>query len=290
MWFWDGFWFRRELAHLLRFVRVPVGKLSCDLWFEGPFKVSYMGTTFSLLSSREDKGTLDIFWSGLDKSWDATSIYLWGELARESKVIVDIGGSMGLYAMAAKVANPESEVYSFEPSRTAFEMLCKNIALNNLKIVAVPVALSNTKGEAEFYDLVSFTAISSLKLNENLRTSPGLIKYKVPVMTLADFVESKGISRIDLVSIDVEMNEPEVLEGMGDLIERFKPTFIVEVLRDDIGRQVQSYFEGKGYVYYSIVESSGICMTEALKAAAEGSGYNYLICSKATAERLKIAI
>src|ERR1035437_8457998 len=95
--FWNFFAFRRELALFLRYINFPVGKLYSDLWFEGTFKVNYEGTCFSLMSYRDDKGTLAIFWHGLDKSWDATSIYLWGKLATESNVIFDIGANMGLY-------------------------------------------------------------------------------------------------------------------------------------------------------------------------------------------------
>jgi FkbM family methyltransferase len=286
---WNLCPFRRSLAGVLRTVHFPTDKLYKDLWFEGPFAVPYAGKYFQLMSNREDKGTLEIFWKGLEKSWDAQSIKVWGELAKDATVILDIGANMGLYSLAAKTANSASKVYAFEPSRKIVEHLKKNISANKYDISIVPVALSNTIGEADFYDLSTFTAIASLKPDENMADNSDLVTYKVPVTTLKEYATKNQINRIDLVSIDTEMNEPEVLEGMGDLIQTLKPNFLIEVLNNEIGEKVEKYFDGLGYLYFAIDEEHGVTPSKHLSREASealSKSFNFLVCTPAAAEKL----
>jgi FkbM family methyltransferase len=240
-----------------------------------------------MINSREDKGTNAIFWHGIEKSWDATSIYLWKNLAENAAVVFDIGANTGLYALAARAVNRQSKVYAIEPSRNVFDMLKKNTLINDFNIELCHLAFSDRKGELDFHDLDIHTAVGSLKANENIKDHPRLQKYRVPVTTLKQFVEENGITRLDLLSIDVEMNEPEVLAGMGELIEKYRPTFIIEVLTDEVGHQIESYFENKGYIYFSIHEGKGVQESAHLKAQPFASkSFNYLICSGETAQKL----
>ena len=289
---WNFLPFKRQIASFIKHSNFPVEKLYRDLWFEGPFYVEHSGKRFQLVSSRDDKGTLEIFWKGLDKSWDAYSINIWGKMAEDAKVVFDIGANMGLYSIVAETVNPKCQVYAFEPSRRVLKKLKQNLAVNNHKTTVVPVALSNLKGELEFYDSDSFTAVASLKPNENIINSDVLVKYKVPVMTLKEFVEQNRITRIDLISIDVEMNEPEVLQGMEDIIEKFKPDFIIEVLNNEIGKKIESYLQNMNYLFFEIDEESGLSKTENLRRSsskAESSkSFNFLVCQPKTAKKLEL--
>ena len=48
----------------------------------------------------------------------------------------------------------------------------------------------------------------------------------IPVVSLDDFIASKGISKVDLIKIDTEGFEMEVLKGAKRTIENLKPKFI----------------------------------------------------------------
>jgi len=268
----------------LSFLRVQKHKLWIrDLWFEGVFNVSIQDHCIKLFASKGDYSTHSIFWEGLDGGWDAQSIKLWSELSKYSNVIFDIGANIGLYALVAKTANPESKVYAFEPARKTIGLLKKNVIANKIDISVIEKALSNSNGVVEFYDLDIPTAMSSLKNNENLMNNKNSVKYEVDVITFESFIQEHQIEKVDLISIDVEMNEAEVLEGMGDLIQKFQPNFIIEVLNNDVGAKIESYFENLSYMYFRIDEQSGLSRVNHLSRPDDEitvhRGFNFLICS-----------
>jgi hypothetical protein len=59
-----------------------------------------------------------------------------------------------------------------------------------------------------------------------------------------------------LLKIDVEMHEPEVLEGAQRVINRARPAILVEVLSADIGRRVSEKLPS--YVFFEIAEGDGL--------------------------------
>jgi len=278
---WNIFPFKHSVAHLIKWLKLPIRKFQRDLWFAGSFKVPYFSSYFKLYSSKNDYSAIDVFWEGLQ--WDAKSLEVWGKLAQKSTVILDIGSNIGLYALAAKCVNKNSQVYAFEPAKKILKLLKRNIHQNQYDITVAPIALSNTEGETDFFDFDRPTAIASLKLNENLASTDQLVKYKVPITTFKSFFQAQQLERIDLISIDVEMNEPEVLEGMGDLIERFKPNFIIEILNDSVGQKVEAFFHNLGYSYFQIDEIDGLIERQHLKrdqpSDAKHRGFNFLICN-----------
>ena len=285
---WNIMPFKKLMAQAIRALRLPVDKLQRDLWFEGDFFVDFNNKNFKLNASRRDYSALGVFWDGLEKGWDAKSIYIWGELAKRANTVFDIGANIGLYALAAKTVNPSCKVYAFEPSEKILGILKSNVQLNNFDITVVPVALSNTKGETVFYDLSVPTAMSSIKYSDSLAKNKNLIEYRVNVNTFENYINEQEISQVDLVSIDVELNEPEVLEGMGGVIDRFRPDFIIEVLNNEVGDKIEQFFHGKNYSYYRIDEETGLIPVPHLKreSNSKDNGFNFLICGRDYTEYL----
>src|SRR4051794_10870809 len=56
----------------------------------------------------------------------------WIRLARQSKVIFDVGANVGIYSLLAAEANPAAEIHAFEPSVSMAKVLASNLRLNNL--------------------------------------------------------------------------------------------------------------------------------------------------------------
>jgi hypothetical protein len=54
----------------------------------------------------------------------------------------------------------------------------------------------------------------------------------------------------------VEMHEPEAIEGMIELIKINKPTFLMEILTDEIANKIQKMFSEFDYLCYSIDEEN----------------------------------
>jgi FkbM family methyltransferase len=68
----------------------------------------------------------------------------------------------------------------------------------------------------------------------------------VPTMTLDDILDSEKIQRFDFLSMDIELHEPQALEGFD--IERFKPSLVCVEGLLPVRQQILDYFAGHGYV------------------------------------------
>jgi FkbM family methyltransferase len=271
--------FKTFWCYLLRALPINPHKFYKDVRFEGTYAVNIEGKKLLLQNSWDTTIENEIFWLGLQNGWEKISIDLWIKLAKQSKVVFDIGSNTGIYSLIAGVLNPNAEVYAFEPSSSTYSKLTKNITRNELKNVTTHnVALSDSTGSATFYDYEGGHQYSASlnKAMSNQFDSSILKPYEVSVSKLDDFIDQQGITQIDLMKIDVEMHEPEVLEGFKVYLAKFKPTLLIEILNDEIGQKVEKYLGNLGYHYYNIDELSTPTRVDSLH---KSSHYNYLICS-----------
>jgi FkbM family methyltransferase len=68
----------------------------------------------------------------------------------------------------------------------------------------------------------------------------------VPTMTLNDILDSENVRKIDFLSIDIELHEPQALDGFD--VERFKPALVCVEGLLPVRQQVLDYFAAHGYV------------------------------------------
>lgn len=224
-----------------------------------------------------------IFWSGLTGEWEASSMKLWIELVKDASVIFDVGANTGIYSLVAKALNPESKVYAFEPVKRIYQKLEFNHRLNNYDTTCLEYAASNANGTATIYDL-PIDHVYSVTVNKNLNSADTkVIPTIVQTTRLDTFIEQSGISKLDLIKLDVETYEAEVIEGLGIYLQKFKPTLLVEVLNDKIGNQLQKLFDGNDYLYFNINEDTGeVKQVEHIKRETH---YNFLVCNETIARK-----
>jgi len=192
----------------------------------------------------------DVFWKGFF-GWESNSTKLWGELCKKSNVIVDVGANTGLYSLIAKTINPASSVYAFEPVQRVFNKLEKNILLNNFDIKCLSKALSNKDGEGIIYDS-DLEHTYSVIVGMDRSNEKDLHPVKIQTAKLDTFLLENNIKNIDLLKIDVETHEPEMIEGFIKNIRKYKPTMIIEIIRDYVAISVQDQLNGLGYLYFHI--------------------------------------
>jgi FkbM family methyltransferase len=225
----------------------------------------------------------EIFWKGLSGGWEKTSMAIWIALCKKSAVIFDIGANTGIYSLVAKTIHPASDVYAFEPVHRVYSKLVDNNRLNRYDIICHELAVSNFDGQALIYDTPD-DHILSVTLNKNLNPpETKVIPTVVNTIRLSSLVEKDNMKRIDLIKIDVETHEPEVLEGLEPYLSRDKPAMLIEVLTENIGKQIETFVDGKDYLYFNIDENGGIRRTDSI---LKSDFYNYLICQRDTANEL----
>jgi FkbM family methyltransferase len=69
---------------------------------------------------------------------------------------------------------------------------------------------------------------------------------EVATITLTDLLNAEGIRQIDFLSMDIELHEPQALQGFD--IERFKPSLVCIEALLPVRQQILDYFTQHGYV------------------------------------------
>jgi len=146
----------------------------------------------------------------------------------ESPVVLDIGANSGAFSLIAAV-NPNMHCFAFEPNPSAYDILRRNIALNNLEgnVEAFQLALAETSGTATLKVPASGEQDGFACIGDPVRFTDWT-EFEVPVSTVDDFVKEQGIERVDLIKIDTEGCELFVLKGARSLIERWHPYILCE--------------------------------------------------------------
>lgn len=166
----------------------------------------------------------------VDGRYEPNEMFAMAQLIRPSMCVVDVGANAGIFTlMAARLAGPGGSVHAFEPSPRDRERLQANVALNALPNVSVhAMALGRAAGKAVL--AVSAAAhpghntLGGFAYKEDARA----YSVEVEVMSLDDFARSAGLTRLDLLKIDVEGSETAVLEGAQESLRKFRPVIVAE--------------------------------------------------------------
>jgi FkbM family methyltransferase len=69
---------------------------------------------------------------------------------------------------------------------------------------------------------------------------------QVPTTTLNDVLEQLGVSRVDFMSMDIELSEPAALRGFD--MKRYRPRLVCIESHVDVRQQILDYFHEHDYV------------------------------------------
>lgn len=275
--------FKKQLFLILRHFWLPPEYIYKHLHFRGKIRVSVDDNYFYMFHYGY-KIENQIFWEGI-MGYEKNSIKLWKKLCKTSSVIFDIGANTGLYSLIAKTVNTNSKVYAFDPVERVFAKLKYNCQMNNFDIKCVCMAISNNDGTAEIYD-PSTDHIYSVTVNKNLHhTNQPVIKKLIKTQKLSSYIKTEKINSVDLMKIDVETHEPEVLEGMEEFLDKFRPAIIIEILNCEVAARIEKILKDKNYLYFDIDEQNRPMMVTSLM---KSSNRNFLLCAEEVAKKLKL--
>lgn len=173
-----------------------------------------------------------------------------GSLAdRHDPVIFDVGANIGTWITLMAQFKPQAQFYAFEPQSQVFQMLCGNLAINNIhNILAYPYAIGSENtvvtvpqpDYAKNFDFGTFSLVEKKidTINQSLT---------LEVRTLDTVMQLYKISRLDLIKIDVEGMDIDVLRGGHTTISRYRPVIFIEhhdnrrSVKDDIVAVLDQY-------------------------------------------------
>ncbi len=155
-------------------------------------------------------------------------IYHLEELAHEGDVIIDIGANLGYYTRTlSRIVGESGRLYAVEPVPPIFEVLnantrhCKNITLMN-------VALGE---ENKTITMVNDTVASQgyFGTGQNCvkqQSGDNALEFTAVMQRGSELFAS--LQRLDLIKCDIEGYEGVVLREMLPIIERLRPTILLE--------------------------------------------------------------
>ncbi|WP_371504447.1 FkbM family methyltransferase [Nitrosopumilus adriaticus] len=132
-------------------------------------------------------------------------------------IVIDVGANIGYYTLIfAQLVGNTGKVIAFEPETKNFEILKKNIAINNLSnVILEQKIVSNTKGKTKL-----FLADSGIVGHHTNPTKHNTDFIEVDSITLDDYLDENNLSKkINFLKIDVEGAEIKVLDGAKSILK-----------------------------------------------------------------------
>ena len=279
--------FKQYFFSFLKIFWTPPHRVYKHLHFTGVMKVKTTNDSFFRMYNYGYEIENDIFWHGLNNGWEKKSMKLWMRLCTDANVIMDIGANTGIYALTAKTINPSATVFAFEPLHRIFMKLKKNNDLNHYNIKCIEKALSEKEGEQVIYEN-NEPHVDAATLNQYTAVTYGQGRLNketiIKTTTIDKMIESENLQRVDLLKIDVETYEPQVMEGFKKYLPAFKPSILIEVLTDEVGRRLHEVFGPLGYIYFNIDDNND--SIRRVEVLGKSDHFNCLICTTETASKL----
>ena len=240
--------------------------------------------TIKIATNQTSYLTQLLFWNGY-KKFEYSDIF--EQLSTQISTFLDIGSNIGYYSLLAARANPNIQVYAFEPALGPKHFLAKNIYLNRFEnnIYPINLALSHLNGNIDFYE-VENEKYKYLKYNlagegnaGTKTTSRNFIKNAVKTSTLNQFVLNENISTIDLIKLDTEGTEIHILNSGLESILKFQPIIICETLFNTIENELDTFFNKLEYSFFNHTEN-GLEKVETIKRETDNGVRNCFFVPK----------
>jgi len=160
------------------------------------------------------------------------------------KVIFEVGALDGKDSMLFKESFPKSNVYSFEGLPDIYDKFLKNLS----GISTYSKVVFNFDGEVPYHK----KDVNGIHGVFDRGSSYGSEVLKLPCCRLDTVCREIGVSKIDMIKIDVEGATLEVLEGCGDILNTIK---IMHIETEDyeffkgqkLDCEVNNFLESRGF-------------------------------------------
>jgi FkbM family methyltransferase len=182
--------------------------------------------------------------------FDRDEFALLARVLRPGGVFVDVGANAGIYSFwAHRCMQGQGRIIAVEPDPEMRRRLEFNARTNHLTDIELcALALSDHEGTAELQVNPRQRGENTLELGEARRVGSERQSLTVPLTTLLALLQSKGITRIDALKIDIEGHEPPVLRHfLNHAPESMWPRAVISEFKDQTAADILDLFAQRGY-------------------------------------------
>jgi FkbM family methyltransferase len=129
------------------------------------------------------------------------------------ETVLDIGANIGISTLYLAMMFPQARVFAFEPVTDNFSMLERNVQ-PLLRVKAIPVALGERDGTIDFFSsdhATNFGGFSRFEAGSDVGR-----KTTMPMRHAGRQLAELGVTKADVIKIDVEGSECEILTALGN--------------------------------------------------------------------------
>jgi FkbM family methyltransferase len=172
---------------------------------------------------------------------------IFAQVIQPGMTVLDVGANIGVHTLYfSQAVGNGGEVLALEPQRILYQMLCANLALNDIANVrSFPVAAGRRSGEA-FIPPIDYGQVGNFG---GVALAAAKVGERVPVVT----IDELALKQCHFIKIDVEGMEGEVLAGASETIDRYRPILYVENdRRDKSASLIHQLFEFNYALYWHL--------------------------------------
>ncbi|MFI3302176.1 MAG: FkbM family methyltransferase [Rikenellaceae bacterium] len=172
-------------------------------------------------------------------------------LIAKGGVAIDIGANLGYYTRKlSAIVGAEGHVYGVEPVPPIFEVLrhntrhCKNVTLHNVALgteYATITMANDSVSEGGYF------GTGQNFVNES--NSSADVEFEAKMVRGSELFST--INRIDLIKCDIEGYECVVMEEIRPIIERHRPTILIESGGENRAKIIDMFTQ-MGYKAYTL--------------------------------------
>ncbi len=147
---------------------------------------------------------------------------------KEGDTVIDIGAHIGRYTItSSKQVGNTGRVVAIEADPENFELLKRNIALNNLtNVLPLNYAVFSTRTRMKLYEQSASAKYNSLMLARAAKTKNYV---EVNADTLDNILKLNEVNQVNWIKIDVEGAEFEVLKGSAETLSGEDLSLFIEI-------------------------------------------------------------
>ena len=144
---------------------------------------------------------------------------------KENFTVLDIGAQSGSFSLLAKFL-PNTSWHSFEPDPINYNLLEKNLIINNVTNVNLyKDALSDKMGEDIFNINPNQRGLNTLGKNLKRFHENDSLKIKINLNTIDNLFLN---TPVDFIKIDTEGAEYNIINGAREVLKKYKPSIFLE--------------------------------------------------------------